>query len=110
VATSSMAPIYDTDLSAGRMLTESDLENRSPVVVVGADIVEHLMAESIPWAGKFASTVGPIRSWVSGRKKGKRWAEPRQLRDDSNTAYLKQYGAHKDSIRFRARRLLPECP
>jgi len=29
-----MAPIYDTDLSAGRMLTESDLENRSPVVVV----------------------------------------------------------------------------
>src|SRR5437879_5987526 len=42
--TPSMAPIYDTDLTAGRMLNETDLENKSPVVVVGTDIVEHLMA------------------------------------------------------------------
>src|SRR5438445_12259877 len=41
--TPSMAPIYDTDLSAGRMLTETDLNNRSPVAVVGTDILEHLM-------------------------------------------------------------------
>src|SRR5258708_34980011 len=38
--TPSMAPIYDTDLSAGRMLNETDLNNRSPVAVVGNAIVE----------------------------------------------------------------------
>src|SRR5438270_9864580 len=41
--TPSMAPIYDTDLTSGRMLTETDLENKSPVAVVGTDITEHLM-------------------------------------------------------------------
>src|ERR1700722_3560480 len=46
--TPSMAPIYDTDLSAGRMLNPTDLDNHTPVAVVGADIVEHLMAGTDP--------------------------------------------------------------
>ena len=46
--TPSMAPIYDTDLSAGRMLNETDLNNRAPVAVVGTDIVDHLMAGTDP--------------------------------------------------------------
>src|SRR5947208_9733256 len=39
--TPSMAPIYDTDLTAGRMLNDANMNNRSPVAVLGADIVEH---------------------------------------------------------------------
>src|SRR5271166_5107296 len=46
--TPSMAVIHDTDLSSGRMLNETDVENRLPVTVVGADIVEHLLAGSDP--------------------------------------------------------------
>src|SRR5437588_2985137 len=41
--TPGMATILDTDLSAGRMLNNTDVTNRSPVVVIGNDIVEHLM-------------------------------------------------------------------
>ncbi len=46
--TPSMAPIYDTDLSSGRMLNETDLNNRAAVAVVGTDIVDHLMAGVYP--------------------------------------------------------------
>src|SRR5260370_36049184 len=41
--TPGMATILDTDLSAGRMLNETDVTNRSPVVAIGNDTVEHLM-------------------------------------------------------------------
>src|SRR5215468_6881200 len=41
--TPSIATIVDTDLTSGRMLNGSDLENRLQVAVVGTDIVEHLL-------------------------------------------------------------------
>jgi putative ABC transport system permease protein len=90
--TPSMAPIYDTDLTAGRMLNESDLENKSPVVVVGTDIVEHLMPGVDPMGRE-------IR--LVGKKKGKTLG---QSLDNyvmiPITAYLKQYGVRKDSVRI----------
>lgn len=46
--TPGMATILDTDLSSGRMLNETDLNNRSAVVIVGNDIVEHLMPGTDP--------------------------------------------------------------
>jgi len=46
--TPGMATILDIDLSSGRMLNQTDLDNRSPVAVVGADIVDHLMAGTDP--------------------------------------------------------------
>ena len=37
--TPSMAPIFDVDLESGRMLNDTDLNSRAPVVVIGSDIV-----------------------------------------------------------------------
>jgi putative ABC transport system permease protein len=99
--TPSMAPIYDTDLSAGRMLTESDLENRSPVVVVGADIVEHLMAGIDPLNREIRLDGWTYQVIGVGKKKGKTLG---QSLDNyvmiPITSYLKQYGSHNDSVRI----------
>src|SRR5437660_2919787 len=99
--TPSMAPIYDTDLTAGRMLTESDMENKSPVVIVGTDIVEHLMTGVDP-IGKEIRLDGWTYQVVGvGKKKGKTLG---QSLDNyvmiPITAYLKQYGSHDNSIRI----------
>ena len=98
--TPSMAPIYDTDLSAGRMLNETDLNNRSPVIVVGADIVEHLMGGVDP-VGKEIRLDGWTYQIIGvGKKKGKTLG---QSLDNfvmiPITVYFKQYGARKESIR-----------
>jgi putative ABC transport system permease protein len=99
--TPSMAPIYDTDLSAGRMLNETDLSNRSPVAVVGNDIVEHLMAGTDP-IGKEIRIDGWTYQVIGvGTKKGKTLG---QSADNyvmiPITSYLKQYGVHNNSIRI----------
>jgi putative ABC transport system permease protein len=99
--TPSMAPIYDTDLTAGRMITESDLENRSPVVVVGADIVEHLMAGIDPLNREIRLDGWTYQVIGVGKKKGKTLG---QSLDNyvmiPITSYLKQYGSHNDSVRI----------
>jgi putative ABC transport system permease protein len=99
--TPSMAPIYDTDLSAGRMLTEADLDNRSPVVVVGTDIVEHLMAGVDPLGREIRLDGWTYQVVGVGKKKGKTLG---QSLDNyvmiPITVYLKQYGAHRDSVRI----------
>jgi putative ABC transport system permease protein len=99
--TPSMAPIYDTDLSAGRMLTESDLENRSPVAVVGTDIVEHLMPGVDPLGREIRLDGWTYQVVGVGKKKGKTLG---QSLDNyvmiPITVYLKQYGAHTDSVRI----------
>jgi putative ABC transport system permease protein len=99
--TPSMAPIYDTDLSAGRMLTETDLNNRSPVAVVGTDIVEHLMPGVDPLGREIRLDGWAYQIVGVGKKKGKTLG---QSLDNyvmiPITVYLKQYGAHTDSIRI----------
>jgi putative ABC transport system permease protein len=99
--TPSMAPIYDTDLSAGRMLNPTDLDNRSLVAVVGNDIVEHLMAGSDP-VGKEIRIDGWTYQVIGvGAKKGTTLG---QSADNyvmiPITSYLKQYGMHNNSIRI----------
>src|SRR5689334_5004765 len=99
--TPSMAPIYDTDLTAGRMITESDMNNRSPVAVVGADIVEHLMPGVDPLGREIRLDGWTYQVVGVGKKKGKTLG---QSLDNyvmiPITTYLKQYGAHKDSVRI----------
>jgi len=99
--TPSMAPIYDTDLTAGRMLTETDLNNRSLVAVVGTDIVEHLMPGIDPLGREIRLDGWSYQVIGVGKKKGKTLG---QTLDNyvmiPITAYLKQYGAHTDSIRI----------
>jgi len=99
--TPSMAPIYDTDLTAGRMLNETDLHNKSPVIVVGTDIVEHLMTGTDP-LGKEVRLDGWTYQVIGvGKKKGKTMG---QSQDNyvmiPITAYLKQYGVHNQNIRI----------
>jgi len=99
--TPSMAPIYDTDLTAGRMLNDTDLNNKSPVMVVGTDIVEHLMTGSDP-LGKEVRLDGWTYQVIGvGKKTGK----PMGQSQDKYvmipiTAYLKQYGVHNQNIRI----------
>ena len=99
--TPSMAPIYDTDLTAGRMITENDMENRSPVVVVGTDIVEHLMAGVDPLGREIRLDGWTYQVVGVGKKKGKTLG---QSLDNyvmiPITSYLKQYGSHNDSVRI----------
>ncbi len=109
--TPSMAPIYDTDLSAGRMLNETDLNNRAPVAVVGADIVEHLMAGTDP-VGKEIRLDGWTYQVIGvGTKKGTTLG---QSADNyvmiPITSYLKQYGAHNNSIRISGKALSAGVP
>jgi putative ABC transport system permease protein len=99
--TPSMAPIYDTDLTAGRMLNETDLNNKSTVIVVGTDIVEHLMTGSDP-LGKEVRLDGWTYQVIGvGKKKGKTMG---QSQDNyvmiPITTYLKQYGVHNQNIRI----------
>ncbi len=97
--TPSMAPIYDTDLASGRMLNETDLDNRSQVAVIGTDVVDYLLPGTDP-VGKEIRLDGWTYQVIGvGKKKGKTLG---QSLDNyvmiPLTAYLKQYGAHNNSL------------
>jgi putative ABC transport system permease protein len=97
--TPSVAAILDTDLTSGRMLNDTDLNNHSQVAVVGTDIVEHLLGGADPLGQEIR-----IDGWTYtvvgvGKKKGKTLG---QSADNYAlipvTVYLKQYGSHNSSI------------
>jgi putative ABC transport system permease protein len=95
--TPTMGPIFDIDLESGRMLNETDLNNRSAVAVVGPDIVDKLISGSDP-IGKEIRVDGWTYQIIGiGKKKGKTLG---QSLDNyvmiPLTAYLKQYGIHQD--------------
>src|SRR5271166_3613985 len=99
--TPSMAIVHDTDLTAGRMLNETDLDNHLPVAVVGTDIVEQLLPDTDP-LGKEIRVDGWTYQVIGvGAKKGKTLG---QSADNfvmiPITACLKQYGTHDESIRI----------
>jgi putative ABC transport system permease protein len=99
--TPGMATILDIDLTAGRMLNDTDVENRSAVVVIGNDIVEHLMPGIDP-LGKEVRLDGWTYQVVGvGKKKGSTLG---QSADNyvliPITACLKQYGTHNNSLRI----------
>ena len=99
--TPSMAPIYDTELTAGRMLNGTDLNNKSPVAVVGVDIVDNLLAGADPLGREIRVDGWTYQIIGVGKKKGKTLG---QSLDNyvmiPITAYLKQYGVHNNSIRI----------
>jgi putative ABC transport system permease protein len=99
--TPTMATILDTDLAAGRMLNETDVSNRSPVVVIGNDIVEHLMPGIDP-LGKEIRVEGWTYQVVGvAKKKGTTLG---QSADNfvmmPLTAGLKQFGWHNSNLRI----------
>ena len=72
--TPAVAVTQDFDLDTGRMLTDSDIQNNSPVVVVGTDVVDNLLPGVDP-LGKEIRIDGWIYRIVGvGKKKGTTWA------------------------------------
>jgi putative ABC transport system permease protein len=97
--TPSIATILDTDLTSGRMVNETDLNNHLQVAVVGTDIVEHLLGGVDPLGQEIK-----VNGWTYtvigvGKKKGKTLG---QSADNyvmiPITVYLKEYGSHNNSI------------
>jgi putative ABC transport system permease protein len=99
--TPAMATIYDIDLTSGRMINETDLENKSGVAVVGPDIVENLMPGVDPLGKEIRIDGWSYRVIGVGKKKGKTLG---QSLDNYAiipiSAYLKQYGVHNNSVRI----------
>jgi len=99
--TPNMVTILDTDLSSGRTLNETDLSNRSAVVVIGNDIVEHLMPGTDP-LGKEVRVEGWTYQVVGvAKKKGTTLG---QSADNfvmmPITSCLKQFGSHNNNLRI----------
>jgi putative ABC transport system permease protein len=99
--TPGMVTILDTDLASGRMLNDTDLNNRSPVVVIGNDIVEHLMPGTDP-LGKEVRVEGWTYQVIGvAKKKGTTLG---QSADNfvmmPITSCLKQFGAHDSNLRI----------
>jgi putative ABC transport system permease protein len=97
--TPEIATIVDTDLTAGRMINETDLNNHTQVAVVGTDIVEHLLAGVDPLGQEIRINGWTYQVIGVGKKKGKTLG---QSADNYAlipiTVYLKQYGSHNSSI------------
>ena len=93
--TPSMQPIYDLDVVMGRPLNDADENNSSPVVVIGQDIRENLMAGTDP-IGKLIKVDGHEYTIIGvGKKEGKTLG---QSRDNyvimPISAWFKAYGSH----------------
>ncbi len=102
--TPAVAITQDTDIESGRMVNESDLENNSPVVVVGTDIVDNLMPGVDP-IGKEIRIDGWIYRIIGvGKKKGSTLG---QSLDNyvfmPMTAWTKQYGSYNSNMRISAK-------
>jgi putative ABC transport system permease protein len=97
--TPSLAIILDTDLTSGRMVNETDVDNHLQVAVVGTDIVEHLLTGLDPIGQEIRVNGWTYRVIGVGKKKGKTLG---QSADNyvmiPITVYLKQYGSHNNSI------------
>jgi len=97
--TPAIATIVDTDLTSGRMVNNTDLENHLQVAVVGTDIVEHLLPGLDPLGQEIRVDGWTYQVIGVGKKKGKTLG---QSADNyvliPITVYLKKYGAHKNSI------------
>ena len=97
--TPSLAVILDTDLTSGRMVNETDVENHLQVAVVGTDIVDHLLTGIDPIGQEIRVNGWTYRVIGVGKKKGRTLG---QSADNyvmiPITVYLKQYGSHNNSI------------
>jgi putative ABC transport system permease protein len=98
--TPSMAEILDLDLTAGRMLNETDEKNRTNVAVIGTDIVDNLLPGVDP-LNKEIRVEGQLYTVVGvGKKQGKNlFASRDNYVAIPISSYLKQFGTHT-SIRI----------
>jgi putative ABC transport system permease protein len=96
--TPTMQPIYDLDVVMGRPLNDADQNNGSPVVIIGQDIRENLMAGTDP-IGKLLKVDGHEYTIIGvGKKEGKTLG---QSRDNyvimPISTWFKAYGSHNSA-------------
>ena len=101
--TPSQENILDLEIVAGRWINETDLQNASKVVVIGNDVLEHLMPGIDP-LGREVRVEGEAYTVIGlGKKEGKTLG---QSRDNyvmmPITAWQRQFGSHQ-SIRISAK-------
>ncbi|MGA7683766.1 MAG: ABC transporter permease [Terriglobales bacterium] len=102
--TPAVAITQDVDIESGRMVNESDLDNDSPVVVVGPDVVDTLMPGVDPM-GKEIRIDGWIYRIIGvGKKKGSvlgqsldNWAFM------PLSSWFKEYGVYNSQMRISAK-------
>ncbi len=102
--TPAVAITQDTDIDSGRMINESDLENDSPVVVVGTDVVDNLLPGVDP-IGKEIRVDGWVYRIIGvGKKKGSTLG---QSLDNwafiPLSSWFKQYGVYNSNMRISAK-------
>jgi putative ABC transport system permease protein len=97
--TPSIATIVDTDLTSGRMINDTDLNDHLQVAIVGTDIVEQLLGGADPLGQEIRVDGWTYQVIGVGKKKGKTLG---QSADNyvliPITVYLKKYGSHNTSI------------
>jgi putative ABC transport system permease protein len=102
--TPSVAVTQDADIDSGRMIGESDLDNNSPVAVVGTDIVDTLLPGLDPIGKEIRVDGWTYRIIGVGKKKGKTMG---QSLDNYAfmpiTSWMKQYGSHNTNMRISAK-------
>ncbi len=102
--TASMNPIYDLDLSLGRGITESDVDNASAVAVIGADIQENLIPSVDPINKELRVDGRLFRIIGVGKRRGKTLG---QSQDNwvilPISTWFKAYGAQGQSVRIWAK-------
>ena len=102
--TASMNPIYDLDLALGRGISEADVDNASPVVVIGADIQENLVSGVDPIDKEIKVDGRVFRIIGVGTKRGKTLG---QSQDNwvmiPISTWFKAYGTQGQSLRIWAK-------
>jgi putative ABC transport system permease protein len=102
--TPAVAITQDADISSGRMVNDSDLDNNSPVVVVGTDIVDNLMPGVDPLGKEIRVDGWTYRIIGVGKKKGSTLG---QSLDNwvfmPLSSWFKQYGVYKSNMRISAK-------
>ena len=97
--TPSIATIVDTDLTSGRMISDTDVNNHIQVAVVGTDIVDHLLPGTDPLGQEIRIDGWTYQVIGVGKKKGKTLG---QSADNYAlipiSVYLKKYGSHNHSV------------
>ena len=102
--TPAVAITQDVDIESGRMVNESDLDNNSPVVVVGPDVVDTLMPGVDPMGKEIRIDGWTYRIIGVGKKKGSvlgqsldNWAFM------PLSSWFKEYGVYNSQMRISAK-------
>jgi putative ABC transport system permease protein len=102
--TPAVAITQDADVESGRMVNEADLDNDSPVVVVGPDVIDNLMPGVDPIGKEIRVDGWTYRIIGVGKKKGSVLG---QSLDNwifmPLSSWFKQYGVFNSNMRISAK-------